>query len=774
MKYFLLPLFFLIASLPALAQTDGISYQAVIIDPIPKEIPGVDIEGNILPNASIMVRFTILDQNNQETYQEIQTTETDEYGMINVIIGQGEPTNIGLGDFTLIDWDGTPMSLQVEIDFEGTGSEYVDLNRQELTFVPYALHRNITAQGDVTVDGTTDLNGVLTVQGPTDLNNSLDVTNGNPTVLSGSLRVDSAAQLNGRLTVEGMTNLNDSVHVNNQRPTYFTGDVTVDGKATFNGAAEFNSPVDFKEITVDGPSNLNGQVTVRANMDSLGGDNQYQAYPLLVEGSKQGIAVKVNDSRSVSNNYISFWDNNKMWGRIEGQTISDLESSEEYKLEEAFKITDVAIGAVDEAIAIAEVAQAVVELSAASSSSTACAGLGACVTSPIPSLIVSAGTNLALKIANVAAVTANLVKVSIDLDKYREFHEEQIGVTYQSGAGDYAEWLPKADPSESFSPGDIVGLRHGYISKNTSGAEKIMVISTRPMVLGNMPPEDRESDYEKVAFMGQVPAKVIGDVQPGDYILPSTYGNGFAKAVHPDDMQVEDYARIAGVAWSVLSKLSGNISLVKIAVGLNTHDLAEVINRQNEALAQLNNDYDALKRQMETSHKALAELVPGYAEAMGHESQPSVSKITPLQHTPENDEHDQDDSIVNHSEADIIYFTITEQQVEEALTIAREQYREMLHDDINKILPERTSKPDPRLSNQNLNTGTNKRLAQPGEGTSEKQILMPIEKHPFWQRIESDPAYKAEVVQFIQSKFEKAVHTHQSHAHKFSNLEVVD
>ena len=30
-----------------LAQTDGLNYQAVIIDPDPEEIPGIDVTGNI-------------------------------------------------------------------------------------------------------------------------------------------------------------------------------------------------------------------------------------------------------------------------------------------------------------------------------------------------------------------------------------------------------------------------------------------------------------------------------------------------------------------------------------------------------------------------------------------------------------------------------------------------------------------------------------------------------------------------------------------------------
>ncbi len=61
----------ILASIKAFTQTDGISYQAVIIGPDNQELPGVDAEGNILPEATIALRFSIIDANNQLEYQEI-------------------------------------------------------------------------------------------------------------------------------------------------------------------------------------------------------------------------------------------------------------------------------------------------------------------------------------------------------------------------------------------------------------------------------------------------------------------------------------------------------------------------------------------------------------------------------------------------------------------------------------------------------------------------------------------------------------------------------
>ena len=41
-------------------------------------------------------------------------------------------------------------------------------------------------------------------------------------------------------------------------------------------------------------------------------------------------------------------------------------------------------------------------------------------------------------------------------------------------------------------------------------ADRVMAISRAPIVLGNMPPVGETDGFEKVAFMGQVPAKIVG------------------------------------------------------------------------------------------------------------------------------------------------------------------------------------------------------------------------------------------------------------------------
>jgi hypothetical protein len=186
----LLQLMLLLVATATFAQTDGLSYQAVIIDPNPQEIPGADVSGNVLPNAAVAVRFTIFGVSGNQEYQEIQNTSTDGYGMINLLIGQGNPS--GSNRFNEIQWDGQRKTLQVEINLDGN---YKDLSLQVLTFVPYSFHRDITATGDVIVNGEVEFRGNLVVDGTTNLNNTLSVNRGKETLLTGKLTVDGQTLL---------------------------------------------------------------------------------------------------------------------------------------------------------------------------------------------------------------------------------------------------------------------------------------------------------------------------------------------------------------------------------------------------------------------------------------------------------------------------------------------------------------------------------------------------------------------------------------------------
>ena len=120
----------------------------------------------------------------------------------------------------------------------------------------------------------------------------------------------------------------------------------------------------------------------------------------------------------------------------------------------------------------------------------------------------------------------------------------KVGVTYQSGSADYAEWLPKQNPSQDFEPGQVVGVKNGAISLDTYEADKVLVISTQPVVLGNMPSDAFQ--YEKTAFMGQVPVRVLGCAA----VTTSWPAAGDRNAgIGAGKMTAADLDRLVGIAW---------------------------------------------------------------------------------------------------------------------------------------------------------------------------------------------------------------------------------
>ena len=136
-KIYLLTL--LLFSLFSNAQ-NGITYQAVILNPKGEELPGADNSRSPLVNQTICLRFKIIKPVAIVEYQETQVTTTDEFGMVNVVIGTGIRTGGTAANFAAVTWDGNPKNLIVEVDVTGACSNFIEISNQPFTYVPYAYY----------------------------------------------------------------------------------------------------------------------------------------------------------------------------------------------------------------------------------------------------------------------------------------------------------------------------------------------------------------------------------------------------------------------------------------------------------------------------------------------------------------------------------------------------------------------------------------------------------------------------------------------------------
>jgi hypothetical protein len=685
------------------AQTDGMSYQAVIINPNIQEIPGVDVSGNILPDTTVSIRFTIIDSNNLVEYQEMQTTTTDAYGMINLIIGQGESST---GSFLEILWDGKQKNLKVEIKFDGTYT-YNDLSNQILLFTPYALHRDIIATGDLVVDGTTTLNSSLTVanatptiltgkldvDGTTTLNSSLTVANATPTILTGKLDVDGATDLKNTLNVDGATDLKNTLNVDGA--TDLKNTLNVDGIATLKNQLIVEGTTDLNStLTVDGATLIKDDLTVTGTttlegleiktIDVKSDNTSFVAtFENTNAGNGDGIKIKLGKKGIKHNQVLVTADDalgewvgkidpselNKIKGLLDGdlnssdveymfaKAIPDVEEAAEMALQilatACFMgqsvVNLIITEAIDPIIEAIDVAGVICtydddgpndewdkgEYYCIGDQDFGCKNIGKPFSFPTLNLgnftdDVLTNENVFIEFTDqednhVGAIKGadmddwmtdyfdkvylyKLVNSMRGLDKTKIISEIKevsaeiaksyyhIGVEYSSGNGDYAEWLERLDPNELIGTGDIVAVKGGKITKDLTSAEQVMAVSHHPIVLGNIPEKGRGYLGNNIAFMGQIPVKMMGPVVAGDYIVGKGDIKGFGVAISPEDMTIEDFKYAVGRSWD--TNTESGPKMVNTVVGVHNGDYLNILKRTEDRLKSVEDKVEALHKLM--------------------------------------------------------------------------------------------------------------------------------------------------------------------------------
>ena len=115
----------------AIAQ-DGINYQGA----------ATDANGDELTNQSISIRASVLSgsaSGNLE-WEETHSATTDQFGLFNVVIGQGtNTTNGATANFNDMDWGSGNHFLKIEMDATG-GTNYLLIGTTQMMSVPYALY----------------------------------------------------------------------------------------------------------------------------------------------------------------------------------------------------------------------------------------------------------------------------------------------------------------------------------------------------------------------------------------------------------------------------------------------------------------------------------------------------------------------------------------------------------------------------------------------------------------------------------------------------------
>jgi len=441
-------------------------------------------------NLPVAITITIASDNSAQNVHFIEHHEamTNEQGLFVVNIGQGKPQNGALAN---VPWANQELWLKVELS-EKDQNAYRVVSNHRFMAVPYALHAASASALSPSTDGSTEK------------------------------RNDSE-----QWTTAGNTGIVPNFQ--------FLGNS--DNQDLYLKTNNTTRVIFSKE----------GQMRIKSSLN--GDESSSDSYPLTIQGGNQGIYIQVTGSRSNDNNFMTFADNTKVWGAVEGETNAELKEDWEYKLE-LRKFTLEGVSLIVEIIT--ETATGIAEFA---TGLAAPAGVGTFIT--------------------VAALVAKAIVVLASSITFTENKADEVGVAYATGGADYAEWLERKVGEPKLRPGQIVGVKGGKISLNTSDGDHYRVISWKPGVVGNLPKPDLMPKCEKVAFMGQVKVNVVGPVEPGDYIIPSGNNDGYGIAVAPNKMKIGDYIRIVGVAWEAGKSTTSNC--VNVAIGIGSNELSQQI-----------------------------------------------------------------------------------------------------------------------------------------------------------------------------------------------------
>jgi hypothetical protein len=469
--------------------------------------------GKLMPRKGLEMRVSLVQRDSfskNMRYSEIHRVMTDDLGLFSFSIGNGDPVE---GKFSEVDWSSGQVWMDLEIKSDAAGSFQL-LQRTQLNAVPYAYHSGTANRLSDQPEATRG-----------EKNQSIFwLTSGNSLTKPGDHYVGTR---------------------DSQDLVYKTKDISR-GKITSDGQLV---------LEVDPEAISTGTIT---NSDAL-----KTSYPFTVEGSNNGIYIKVVGSRNGDNKFLSFRDDISNWGAVEGQTMDELKSAWDYKL----NISNFTISAAT-----------YVELITAGGISAFANGYAAlCVAATLVNAWQAPGYTLQA-IGDGASTLATMIGasgLSTEIIDWVDNNSKEIGVSYSSGAADYAEWLERGEGERDLQIGEVVGVHAGRVHLKTQGAQRVMIVSTAPAFLGNKPSPEDEHRFEKIAFVGQVNVRVAGPVRSGDYILPSGNNDGLGVAVHPEDMDYDDYPYVAGVAWE--SVADNPVNMVRVGVGLNRNDLGSKV-----------------------------------------------------------------------------------------------------------------------------------------------------------------------------------------------------
>ena len=325
------PLLFIVFlfSFAIYGQTTGINYQSVILRPKEKTLPGVEISSLPLVNTSVCMRFTIFDSANSIEYQEMVSAKTDDFGIVNTIIGSGTKTGGYSNNFSSILWSSLNKKLVVELDITNTCSSFEEISNQAFAFSPYANHAltasSVTGIVEIVKGGT----GATTVLGA---KTNLGLNN-----------VDNTSDLNKPISIAVQSGLDTKENSSNK-----ISDISLDPLSTvkYPSVVAVKNYVESKVVaaTPDATTIVKGKIQLVGDLSGTASNPTVPGLALKEDASNKSLNVTndgASDTKYPSVKAVKIYIDNAIGGVTTG-SIVDADTDTKGKIQLAGDLTGTA------------------------------------------------------------------------------------------------------------------------------------------------------------------------------------------------------------------------------------------------------------------------------------------------------------------------------------------------------------------------------------------------------------------------------------------------
>ena len=260
----------------AFSQANGITYQAIIYNPTGETVPGYNNANAPLANSNICLLFTIVDANSQLEYQEKITITTDEFGMVNTIIGSGNQTAGYASSFNNINWSNSQKSIKVALDGTGQCSSFIEISNQPLSYVPLAFAAN----------SATNVTGIVSIA-----NGGTNATSvvGAKTNL-GLKNVDNTSDLNKPISTATRTSLDLKEDVLNKSVDVTLSDLTNTKFPTELAVKTYISTQIASATIIDADAASKGKIQLTGDLGGTAALPTVPGLALKLDANKVGVA----------------------------------------------------------------------------------------------------------------------------------------------------------------------------------------------------------------------------------------------------------------------------------------------------------------------------------------------------------------------------------------------------------------------------------------------------------------------------------------------------